>query len=240
MMLPQRKTSLSPAEYLALERESETKCEYWNGEVFALAGASHAHNLIAVNLTISLGGQMKDRPCEVYACDMRVKVEAHNLYAYPDLVVVCGRPQFEDRERDTLCNPTVLIEVLSASTEAYDRGVKFTAYRSLASLSDYLLVPQDRAVIEHYTRLPDDRWLLTTYTGLDAVARIESIGCELCLSDVFAKVEFPPAAEISVTLRRVKEMGAKYLDVSSLSESCHFTTGGIVIHWSHDQEIQDR
>ncbi len=208
-MLPQRKPMLTPAEYLALERQSETKSDYWNGEVYALAGTSRAHGLIVANLTFSLVGQLKKRPCEVYPGDMRVKAAAHAAYTYPDVVVVCGRPEFEDSERDTLLNPTVLIEVLSPSTEAYDRGAKFEAYRSLPSLADYLLVAQDRAVVELYTRQADDRWLLTTFTGLEAVVQIESIGCELRLADLYDKVEFPPTVE-SVGLRRVKEAEAAY------------------------------
>lgn len=207
-MLPQRKPYLTPAEYLAMERQSETKSDYWDGEVYALAGTSRNHNLIVTNITISLGTQVKGRPCEVYPGDMRVKA-AHAAYTYPDVVVVRGRPEFEDRERDTLLNPTVLIEVLSPSTEAYDRGAKFEAYRSLPSLADYLLVAQDRAAVEHYTRQADDRWLLTAYTGLDAVVRIESIGCELRLADLYDKVEFSPTARVA-GLQRVKEGEGEY------------------------------
>ncbi len=208
-MLPQRKPYLTPAEYLAMERQSETKNDYWDGEVYALAGTSRNHNLIVTNITISLGTQVKGRPCEVYPGDMRVKAAAHAAYTYPDVVVVCGQPEFEDHERDTLLNPTVLIEVLSPSTEAYDRGAKFEAYRSLPSLADYLLVAQDRAAVEHYTRQVDDRWLLTAYAGLNAVVQIESIGCELRLADLYDKVEFPPTVE-SVGLRRVKEAEEEY------------------------------
>lgn len=207
-MLPQRKSYLTPAEYLAMERQSETKSDYWDGEVYALAGASRNHNLIVTNITIGLGTQVKGRPCEVYPGDMRVKA-AHAAYTYPDVVVVCGRPEFEDRERDTLLNPTVLIEVLSPSTEAYDRGAKFEAYRSLPSLADYLLVAQDRAAVEHYSRQGDNRWLLTVYTDLEAVVRIESIGCELRLADLYDKVEFPPDAR-AVGLQRVKEVEEEY------------------------------
>lgn len=208
-MLPQPKSDLSPEAYLAQERAAETKSDYWDGEVYALAGASRAHNLITTNLTISLGNQVKGRPCEVYPGDMRVKAATHAAYTYPDIVVVCGRPMFEDRERDTLLNPTALIEVLSPSTEAYDRGAKFAAYRSLPSLSDYLLVAQDQAMVEHYVRQADDRWLLTSYTGLESVVQIESIGCELRLADVYDKVEFPLTVE-SLGLRRIKEPATGY------------------------------
>ena len=120
---------LSPQEYLAIERKSETRNEYYNGEMFAMAGASREHNLISVNLLRDIGNQLEDRPCEAYPSDMRVSIEATGLYTYPDVSVVCGEPRFEDREVDTLLNPTVIIEILSPTTEAYDRGFKFRQYR---------------------------------------------------------------------------------------------------------------
>lgn len=209
--MPQRKPYLTPAEYLAQERQAATKSDYWEGETYDMAGASEAHNLIVANLVISLGTQLKGRPCKVYANDMRVKAQAHDLYTYPDVVLVCGQPQFEDHQRDTLINPTVLIEVLSPSTELYDRGTKFTVYRTLASLTDYLMVSQHHALIEQYTRQPDGRWMLAAHAGLDAVVRIESAGCELCLADVYDKVELLPPAEAAVVyLRRIKEEGVEY------------------------------
>lgn len=210
-MLPQRKPYLSPEAYLAQERQAATRSDYWEGEIYALAGASEAHNLIVANLVISLGTQLKGRPCRVYSNDMRVKAQTYDLYTYPDVVLVCDQPQFEDHQRDTLINPTVLIEVLSPSTELYDRGTKFTVYRTLASLTDYLMVSQHHAFIEQYTRQPDGRWVLTVSAGLDAIVRIESAGCELRLADVYDKVEFLPAPEASVVyLRRIKEEGAEY------------------------------
>jgi len=208
--LPQLVPYLTPEEYLALERQGETKSEYWRGEVFALAGASRGHNLIAFNLASAFGPQLKHRPCEAYVSDMRVKAASAGLYAYPDVAVVCGKAEFEDRNEDTLLNPTVIIEVLSPSTEAYDRGAKFEFYRTLESLSDYLLVSQNKPTIEHYTRHGDDRWLLATYTGLDAVAQLASIGCELRLADVYDKVEWPAEAAPQPRLRRVKEAEAGY------------------------------
>lgn len=208
-MLPQPKSDLSPEAYLAQERQAATRSDYWEGKTYDMTGASEAHNLIVANLVISLGNQFKGRLCKVYANDMRVKAEAHGLYTYPDIVIVCSQPQFEDCERDTLVNPTALIEVLSPSTELYDRGTKFTAYRDLASLTDYLMMAQHQALVEQYTRQEDGRWLLAAHKGLDAVVRIESIGCELRLSDVYDKVEFPPTVE-SVGLHRIKEPQAGY------------------------------
>ena len=124
------KIRFTAQEYLALERKSETRNEYYNGEIFAMAGASREHNLIVGNLLRDIGNQLEDRPCESYPSDMRVSIEATGLYTYPDVAVVCGEPRFQDREVDTLLNPTVIIEVLSPSTEAYDRGVKFRHYRA--------------------------------------------------------------------------------------------------------------
>jgi len=211
MALPQVKPYLTPEEYLRLERQAKTKSQYWEGEVYAMAGVSRIHNTIAANVIISLGGQLKRRPCAVYPSDMRVKVQPTGLYTYPDVVVVCGKAQFEDRRQDTLLNPTLIVEVLSPTSEVYDRGVKFGHYRALATLSDYLLISQSSPTIEHYVRQPDDRWLLSTYAGLDAVAPLAAIGCELCLADIYDKVEWPEPTETAVILRLVKEQQAEYL-----------------------------
>jgi Uma2 family endonuclease len=209
-MLQQPKPYLDPEEYLRLERQAETKSEYWGGEVYAMAGASEEHGLITANLVYSLVSQVKGRPCKVFSNDMRVKVSAAGLYTYPDVIVICGKAYFEDRHRDTLLNPMMLIEVLSPSTEAYDRGTKFEFYRMSESLSDYLLVSQNSPSIEHYVRQPDDKWLLSAYKGLDAVAHIASIGCDLRLADVYDKVEWPETEDRSGRLRVVKEQEARY------------------------------
>jgi Uma2 family endonuclease len=210
-MLQQPRLYITPEEYLELERQAETKSEYWNGEVYAMAGASEAHNLITTNLIVTLGTQVKGRSCKVYANDMRVKVRATGLYTYPDVIVVCGKAHFEDRYLDTLLNPTVLLEVLSRSTEIYDRVAKFDHYRTLESLSDYLLVAQDNLAIEHYVRQPDDKWLLSIHKDLDTIVHISSIGCELRLADVYDRVEWPETLRILRPARVVKETGAEYL-----------------------------
>ena len=134
------KARFTPEEYLALERQAEYRSEFFHGEIFAMAGASREHNLIAGNVSRELGNQLKGRPCETYQSDMRVKVSDTGLYTYPDVVVACGELAFEDDEVDTLLNPTLLIEVLSESTESYDRGKKFGYYRTIQSLAEYLLV----------------------------------------------------------------------------------------------------
>lgn len=181
---------LSVEEYLAAERASQERHQFLDGEVFAMGGASQRNNLIVTNLVRELSVQLKGRPCETYANDMRVKVSETGLYTYPDVVVVCGGADFDDEHRDTLLNPTLIIEVLSESTEAYDRGKKFEHYRALASCTDYLLVAQDHVRVEHYARQPQGRWLLTEAGRPRDVVPLPSIGCELALQELYDRVAF--------------------------------------------------
>jgi Uma2 family endonuclease len=182
-----KQTHYSAEEYLTLERSALYKSEFHDGQIHAMTGASRAHNLITVNMARELSIQLKKRPCETYTNDMRVKAAQARGYHYPDIVVVCGAPQFEDIHVDTLLNPTVLIEVLSPSTEAYDRGGKFAHYRKIAGLREYLLVTQDQPIIERYAR-EGDVWILTEAAGLEASMALESIGCVLSLREVYDKV----------------------------------------------------
>ena len=182
-------TLLTPEEYLARERKALTKSEYRNGRIYAMPGASRAHNLIVANTLVEIHLQLRNRSCEVYPSDMRVKVSTAGLYTYPDVVVVCDEPQFDDTHFDILLNPTVLIEVLSPSTAAYDRGEKFASYQKLDSLCEYVLVSQDRVRVEHYLR-QDQKWNLTEFRSLDNVFQLVSIGCELSLQAIYAKVQF--------------------------------------------------
>jgi len=177
----------SPEDYLAQERIAEHKSEFMDGRIYAMTGASRAHNLITVNLARSLGNQLLNRPCEAYISDMRVKAADAHSYRYPDVAVVCGRPEFEDEHADTLLNPTLLIEVLSPSTEAGDRGEKFVEYRCIPSLKQYILVEQDKPRIERYERQRDG-WLLTETAGLDATVSLDAVGCVLALAEVYDKV----------------------------------------------------
>jgi Uma2 family endonuclease len=186
----QHKPHLTPEQYLAIERQAEIKSEYLDGEMFAMSGASREHNLIVSNLARELGLQLKKGPCEIYVGDQRVRIPATGLYTYPDLVVACGDPQFEDDELDTLLNPTLIIEVLSPSSEAYDRGKKFEHYQMLPSLSEYVLVSQDEPRMEQFLRQDGNRWLLTVATGLEASIALPSIQCELALAEVYLKVAF--------------------------------------------------
>ena len=189
-MAAQAKVRYTPQEYLAMERQAEGKSEYFQGEIFAMAGGSEEHNLIALNIASELRNQLKGKPCRVYPSAMRVWIPAYEKYTYPDVTVVCGQPQFQDEVRDTLLNPTVIIEVLSPSTEKYDRGKKFERYKSLLSITDYILVAQDERLLDHSVRQPHDQWLLTTARGRDSQLHIANIGCTLWLSEVYDKVEF--------------------------------------------------
>ncbi len=190
-MPSQPKTRLTPEEYLAIERKAEYKSEYFNGEMFAMSGASERHVSIVANIMYLLVGQLRRRPCKAYASDMRVRVSPTGLYTYPDVVVVCGQPQFADDQRDTLLNPTLIVEVLSESSKDYDRGGKFEHYRSLASLNEYVLIAQDKYHVEHFVRQPDNRWLLSETNWLEDTIHLSSIDCDLALIEVYDKVELP-------------------------------------------------
>jgi Uma2 family endonuclease len=183
--------ALTPAEYLEIERRAEIRSEYLDGEMFAMAGASIEHNAIVANLIGELRQELKRRPCQVFPSDLRIHIPATGLYTYSDVVVVCGEPLLEDEHLDTLLNPTLIIEVLSPTSEAYDRGKKFEHYRSVESLAEYVLVAQDASRIEQYLRQPDGRWLFTSVAGLEATISLPSIQCELALAEVYDKV---PAA----------------------------------------------
>lgn len=189
-MASQTKTYFTAEEYLASERAAEYKSEYFDGEIFAMTGASRRHNIVSINVSTALNTQLKGRPCEAYAGDMRVKVAPSGLYTYPDIVVVCGEPKFEDEHVDTLTNPTLIVEVLSKSTEGYDRGRKFEHYRKLESLAEYLLIAQDKVHVEHYVRQSDNQWLLSETDDAQDAIELPSISCRLALADAYDKVSF--------------------------------------------------
>jgi Uma2 family endonuclease len=179
----------TPEEYLALERQAECKSEYYAGEILAMAGASRWHNLVVANVIGELRSQLKGRPCTTYPSDMRVKISPTGLYTYPNVTVVCGEAQFEDHQQDTLLNPTLIVEVLSESTEAYDRGDKFAHYRKLASLTQYVLITQTKPHVGHYVRQADHRWLLAEADSLSDSVHLPSIDCHLALAEVYDKVD---------------------------------------------------
>jgi Uma2 family endonuclease len=181
-------------EYLEIERKAGYRSELVNGYIYAMAGASRMHNLVAGNTFGELRQQLKGRPCEAYTSDMRVKVEATGRATYPDVVVVCGEPKFADDVKDTLLNPLVIVEVLSPSTEADDRGEKFAHYRRIDSLQEYVLLSQDRIRVEHYRR-QGEQWLLTDVADLDSMLELPALGFSVPLRDIYDKVEFAPPAE---------------------------------------------
>ncbi|MGD9562708.1 MAG: Uma2 family endonuclease [Pyrinomonadaceae bacterium] len=189
MGLAQKKPQfVTPQEYLALEREAEFRHEYLNGEIFEMSGASRRHNLISINLIRLISTHLLDRDCTVYGADMRIKIPNEN-YTYPDVVAVCGEELFEDKTEDNLLNPSVIIEVLSKSTEAYDRGAKFEQYQTIPSLREYILVTQEPFRVEQFVRQDVSAWTYLEFRTEADVIRLESIGCELRMSDIYFKVE---------------------------------------------------
>jgi len=187
-------TLLTPEQYLEIERQAEYKSEYYRGQMFAMAGARAPHNLLITNLVRELSQQLRKSPCQVYGSDMRGRVSATGLYTYPDVSVVCGEARFADDQLDNLLNPSVIAEVLSPSTEAYDRGRKFEHYRSIDSLAEYLLVSSDRMQVELFARQADGHWLLTAASGPEDAIELRSIDCRLALRDLYEKVEIPSTA----------------------------------------------
>lgn len=173
-------------EYLALERVAATKHELWDGAVFAMGGAGLAHNVIAANLTRLLGNLLVDRPCVVLPSDMKVHVPATDGYVYPDVSVVCGEVQFVDDERDVITNPSLIVEVLSPSTERFDRGDKFAGYRSLASVECNLLVSAQRVMIEQYERREDGSWVLLEHRA-GGMVRVRGIEGGIAVDEVYRR-----------------------------------------------------
>jgi len=180
---------ITPQEYLARERQTEAKSEYLAGDVFAMGGGSPRHNQISVNVSGELRQRLRDRDCVAYSSDQRVKVSASGLYTYPDVTIVCGEPEFDDDKKDTLLNPMVLIEVLSPTTEDYDRGGKFKHYRTLSSLQEYVLISQDEALVEHYVR-NENQWVFSEIDSLAETLVLPSLDCELPLAEIYLKVQF--------------------------------------------------
>ena len=183
-------------DYLAVERESrDEKYEYVAGQVYAMTGASFNHNLITSNLVRTLGNRLESGPCLVLANDMRLRIEAADACVYPDVMVLCDSPAFHDQRRDVLTNPVVVFEVISPSTEGYDRGSKFGFYRTLPSLRHYVLIAQDRLGVDVFTRQADGHWLLEAYDACPkAEVALVAIGCTLLVSEIYANVDLTPLA----------------------------------------------
>lgn len=203
MSLPQSQPRHTVKEYLALERASEERHEYVDGQVYALAGESEEHGGICVNLVRELSTQLRGWPCRVWTKDVKVRSgptpkpyqTTKGLFSYPDVVVVCSERQYYDQHRDVLLNQTVIIEVLSPSAEAFDRGEKFRRYRTyIESLTDYVLVSQSMPLIEHYRRQPNNEWVLASAGQLEGSLYLASINCTLRLTEVYDRVTFPTEA----------------------------------------------
>jgi len=192
-MIAQPIPSYTVEHYLHLERSGDSKHEYFDGQIFALAGSSENHNLISAHILGILYSQVRKRPCRVYPSDMRVKITRTKLYTYPDITVLCGAPLFDDAEADTLLNPTVIFEILSPSTEKYDRGKKFEHYRTIETLQEYILVSQDKHLVEQYTRQTDTMWLLTVHDRVESQLSLLSVNCTLLLADIYEDLELDEA-----------------------------------------------
>ena len=191
-MSAQPQPRLTPEEYLELDRAAEFRSEYYDGYMYSMAGASLSHVRIATNLSGELHQALKGGPCEVYATELRLRVNPDRLYTYPDINVVCGELKLADDRSDTAVNSTLLIEVLSPSTEARDRGFKFTHYRHIESLREYILVWQSEPRVEIYRRQPTGEWLLSEVSGLESSCRFDSLGCEIPLFEIYRNVSFDP------------------------------------------------
>ena len=185
----QPKTRYSPERYLELERTCDERNEYFDGEIFAMGGASARHVLIVTNVAGELRTQLRERACTVFSTDLRVRVSDEGLYTYPDVVVICGRPAYSDDFRDMVANPQVIVEVLSKTTKNYDRGEKFEQYRRIASFVECVLIAQDRLHVEHYTKQADGTWVLFETNDPGGAIELSSLGCRLPLSEIYAKTE---------------------------------------------------
>lgn len=183
---------LSPEEYLRLERAAETKSEYLDGVMYAMSGASLAHNLIVAGLVRSLGNRLPSR-CQVFPSDLRVRITNPTGFFYPDVSVVCGKPELADDQRDVLLNPLIVFEVLSDSTAGYDRGRKFGAYRRIDSLQQYVLVAQDAYAVEHFRR-EGDHWIFTAIQGRDALLSLANVNVAIPLAEIYYQIEIEPAS----------------------------------------------
>lgn len=181
---------VSPEEYMVMEAVSPVKHEYFDGEIFQMAGASYAHNMASMNISGTLFAQMDRTRCFIVQNDMRLWVETSGLFTYPNVMVVCGKPELSKiRGLENLINPVLIIEVLSSSTESYDKGIKFDHYRTIASLKEYVLVWQDKKRVARYTKKDDQNWLLTDFLGDDARIELASVDCTLLMENIYDKVD---------------------------------------------------
>lgn len=210
MALPKRETYFTPEEYLDFERATDSKHEYLNGQIYAMAGGTPQHNQICFNTNVAIGVQLRGTECIGYTSDQKIRTDPGDLFSYPDLTIVCGEPVFHDKHNDVILNPKVIIEVLSPNTEDYDRSQKFTRYQNMKSLSDYILISQNRPCVEYFVRQKGRRqWLFTIETELAAEIVIASINCKLKLADIYDRVNFPPAKPPLAIVKKEEVFSAK-------------------------------
>jgi Uma2 family endonuclease len=189
-MAAEPKSLISREAYLAMDRASEERHEFIAGEVFAMVGGTIRHDIIFGNVFVFLRSRLLGSGCEVFSSNMRITIPQLDIYTFPDISVVCGAEDFEDDQEDTLLNPIVLIEILSPSTESYDRGRKYHRYQHIRSFREYVLIAQDAPVVDHCIRQPDGRWLCSTVEGLDADVTLPSLNCTISLREIYARVRF--------------------------------------------------
>jgi Uma2 family endonuclease len=189
-MVRLKKNKFTADEYLAMEVVADYKSEFYHGEIFALAGGTVDHNAVVLNCSAELRARLDPGRCQVLNSDNRLHIRRSGLYTYPDVMVVCGKVQFLERRKDTVTNPLLIVEVLSASTRDYDRGAKFDFYKQIPSLQEYVLIESERPRVECYRRSADGQWTIQAFEGLDAVARFESIACELPFRCIYLQVSW--------------------------------------------------
>lgn len=198
----------TPEEYLAFERNAEERHEYLDGQIYLMSGGSPKHSSICVNTIIDLGLQLRKKPCQIFEANMKVGAETSSQFSYPDASVVCGETKFHDTHQDVLTNPSVIIEVLSPSTERFDRGKKFARYQRIESFTDYILIAQDEPRVEHFARQANGTWILTVATGLKSKIKLTSIACTLKLSEVYDRIQFEAEEPVRkrVTISKQKKV----------------------------------
>jgi Uma2 family endonuclease len=196
-MAKQEQSRFTATEYLSMERASDVKHEFAFGEIYAMSGASARHVGIVSNIVGELRNQLRQRPCQIYSTDLRLSVDANQRYTYPDVMVVCDKPRFLDKELNTLLNPDLIVEVLSESTRNYDRGDKFQQYRGIPSFREYLLVDQAKAHVERYSKQSDGTWSLWETDDMNASIQLDSVGAKLPLTEIYFKIDFGNEDDVS-------------------------------------------
>ena len=181
---------VTPADYLSMERKSQHKHEYWQGEVFAMSGASWNHNVIARNLNTIVLPFLKGKPCSMFGSDLRIHIPENTLYTYPDFSIICGVPETTDEEQDTVIKPAAIIEILSPTTKSYDRGDKFNLYRQIPTLQEYILIDSETVSVEHFIKTNVHEWVLTEWKDITQSFTIKTVGMPVALQELYLDIKF--------------------------------------------------